>query len=339
MPEMRRDPVTKIWSIIATERAKRPESSLIKHTVNDDEIRHDPSCFFCEGNEHATPPEVLVYRDESYPLDTSKWKLRVVPNKFAAVSLNEDLHISQENPIKVNGYARGAAEVLIESPHHTRNLALQDTDHVAFVLKAYRDRYLSLSQEKSIKYISIFKNNGHQAGASLAHPHSQIMAVPVVPVNITNELLGANDYYEATGRCVYCDIAKTELKDKSRIICENDDFISFAPYASRTPFETWVMPKFHTAKYQDLSDFQIKQLAEIWKATLFKIYMGLDNPPYNYFIHTSPTQKNVDKHYHWHMELIPKLTIAAGFELGTGMYINIAIPEECAEYLEGIEVK
>ncbi|MDD3012934.1 MAG: galactose-1-phosphate uridylyltransferase [Candidatus Gastranaerophilales bacterium] len=339
MPELRRDPITKNWSIIATERAKRPESSLVKHLISGDEIKHDPACFFCEGNEHATPPEVLAYRDENASPDLPGWNLRVVPNKFAALNFDEDFLVNQDNPLKITGYARGAAEVLIESPHHTRNLALQSADHVACVLMAYRNRYLNLSQERSIKYISIFRNNGQQAGASLVHPHSQIMATPVVPINITNEMYGANDYYESTGRCVYCDIIKTELKDRSRIICENENFIAFAPYASRTPFETWVMPKFHSSRYQDLNDFQIHELSEIWKSTLYKIYTGLENPPYNYFIHTSPTQKNVNKYYHWHMELVPKLTIAAGFELGTGMYINIAIPEDCADYLRSIEVK
>jgi len=339
MPEIRRDPVTKSWSIIATERAKRPESSLAKHLISDDEIKHDPACFFCEGNEHATPPEVLAYRYENKSSDAPGWNLRVVPNKFAALNLNEDFHVNQANPLKVSGYARGAAEVIIESPYHTRNLALQSADHIAFVLKAYRDRYLSLSMEKSIKYISIFRNNGQQAGASIVHPHSQIIATPVIPASITNELYGANDYYESSGRCVYCDIIKTELKDRARIISENENFIAFAPFASRTPFETWIMPKSHSPRYQDLNDSQIHQLSEIWKAALYKIYAGLENPPYNYFIHTSPTQKKVDKYYHWHMELVPKLTVAAGFELGTGMYINIAIPEDCADYLRSIEVK
>jgi len=339
MPEMRRDPVTKNWSIIATERARRPESSLAKHLITGDEIAHDPTCFFCKGNEHSTPPEVLAYRDNNNSPNSPDWNLRVVPNKFAALSFNEDFRINQENPIKVNCYARGTAEVIIESPHHSRNLALQHVNHVTKVLTAYRERYLSLAEEKSIKYISIFRNNGHQAGASLAHPHSQIMATPIIPVNIVNELSGANDYYESTGRCVYCDMVKTELKDKSRIICENDDFIAFAPYASRTPFETWIVPKFHNARFQDINNDQIRTLAEVWKSVLYKIYVGLENPPYNYFIHTSPTQRVVDHYYHWHMELIPKLTISAGFELGTGMYINISTPEDCGDYLESIEVK
>jgi len=339
MPELRRDPITKSWSIIATERAKRPESSLTKNFISGDEITYDPACFFCEGNEHATPSEVLAYRDKDNFHDTPGWNIRVVPNKFAALNLNEDFHVNQENPIKVNGYARGVAEVLIESPHHTRNLALQSIDHISCVLMAYKDRYLSLAHETTIKYISIFRNNGQQAGASLVHPHSQIIATPIIPVNISNELNGANDYYESTGRCVYCDIVKTELKDRSRIIFENKNFIAFAPYASRTPFETWIMPKFHNSKYQDLDNIQLHELAEIWKAALYKIYAGLENPPYNYFIHTSPIQKKVDNYYHWHMELVPKLTIAAGFELGTGMYINIAIPEDCADYLRNIEVK
>ncbi|MFH0703360.1 MAG: galactose-1-phosphate uridylyltransferase [bacterium] len=337
MPEMRRNPITKSWTIIATERAKRPERPLIDNKLTDEkiieEITYEKKCFFCLGNEHTTPPEVFAYRDNHTLPNTPGWSLRVVPNKFAALNLEQEFHVKQENSLKVSSHAAGVAEVVIESPHHSKNLALFQPTQVEDVLKAYKERFLSISQKKTIKYILLFKNNGVEAGASLAHPHSQIIATPVIPVNISEELIGANDYFESTGRCVYCDMMKMEIKDKSRIIYESENFVSFAPYASRTPFETWIMPKFHSSKFQDLDDMQIQDLAKIWKHTLYKIYVGLENPPYNYFIHTSPTQKNTDKYYHWHMELIPKLTIAAGFELGTGIYINIAIPEDCAEFL------
>lgn len=339
MPEMRRDPITKSWTIIATERAKRPEKPLINSEKSTIEIEHDNNCFFCTGNEHTTPPEVLAYREIGSLQDTPGWSLRVVPNKFAALNFEQDFHIKQDTNLKVSSYATGAAEVVIESPHHSKDLAFFSIDHTAAVLQAYKDRYIALSQKNAIKYILIFRNNGIQAGASIHHPHSQIIATPVIPVKISSEFVGASDYFESTGRCIYCDIVKTELKDRTRIVYENEYFISFAPYASKTPFEICVMPKFHSAKYQDLDEKQLIYLADVWKATLYKLYAGLDNPPYNYFIHTSPTRKNTDRYYHWHMELIPKLTLAAGFELGTGMYINIAIPEECAEYLRDVDVK
>ncbi|EKE02146.1 MAG: hypothetical protein ACD_20C00419G0009 [uncultured bacterium] len=339
MPEMRRDPITKNWVIIATERAKRPEKPSFTKDVKEEDIAHEKNCFFCSGNETSTPPEVLAYRHYNSKPDGPGWNMRVVPNKFAALNLEQEFHIKQDNPLQINSYATGSAEVVIESPHHTKDLSQLRIDQIADVLRAYKDRYITLSQENSIKYILMFRNHGINAGTSISHPHSQIIATPVIPLKISEEFTGANDYFESTSRCVYCDMIKMETKERSRIIYENEHFISFAPYASRTPFETWIMPKFHSAKYQDLNEEQILYLSEVWKATLYKIYKGLDNPPYNYYIHTSPTQKNTDRYYHWHVELIPKLTIAAGFELGTGMYINIAIPEDCAEYLREIEVK
>jgi len=372
MPEMRQDPVTGEWTIIATERAKRPH---MPSTDGDSLIAgeaHDPNCFFCYGNEDTTPPEVLVYRDEEGASDSPGWSLRVVTNKYSALNLNEEMCLETDNPLKVCCYARGTAEVVIESPHHTMNTALFSQKQIELLLKAYRDRYIELAKEPSTQYVAMFKNNGSPAGASLSHPHSQIIATPVIPPVIQNEITGAETYYKKNmpkqkggsdlgepqmieknitsenrttnslptyqNRCVYCDMIESELKDGSRIVYENDEFVCFIPYACRSPFETWILPKFHSGDYYKLTDKQLKSLSEIWKALLYKVYTGLDNPPYNYFIHTSPTQKDCGEFYHWHMELVPKMTIAAGFELGTGMFINIAIPEQSAEYLRGVKL-
>ena len=338
MPEMRMNPITGDWTIIATERAKRPHSSVTEEDIFMRGDAHDPECFFCYGNEHTTPPEVLVYREKQKTSNNQNWTLRVVTNKFSALNLNKEMCIEDDNPLKVCCYARGMDEVVIESPHHTLNTALFPQEQIELVLKAYKERYIALSKEPSIKYITMFKNNGSHAGASILHPHSQIIATPVIPPVIEQEIEGAKKYFKKNKRCIYCDMIETELKDKSRIIYENNEFLSFAPYASKSPFELWVIPKFHNDSYYKLTDKQIKSLSEVWKATLYKLYAGLNNPPYNYFIHTSPTQKNIQKFYHWHMELIPKMTILAGFELGTGMYINIAIPEQSAEYLRKVSL-
>ena len=335
MPEMRRNPITKSWSIIATERAKRSEKPLSIEERESIGIDYDHTCFFCVGNEHTTPPEVYSIRENSAP-DSAGWKLRVVPNKFAALNLENNFNMNLDNPLKISSWATGVAEVVIESTHHSRNIALFDKAQVRDVLMAYRERYRTLTGIHSNKYIQIFRNNGHEAGASLSHPHSQIIATPVIPIRILEEIDGAADYYDLTGRCVFCDLVRDELKDRSRIIYETQNFISFEPYASKTPYETWIMPKFHAPKFETLSDDLITELSEIWKAVLYKIYKGLKNPPYNYFIHTSPTQKNVDNYYHWHLEIIPKTTITAGFELGTGMYIDISVPEDCADFLREI---
>lgn len=333
---MRKNPITGDWTIIATERARRPH----KPTTEDGPLTtgeaRDPNCFFCYGNEHTTPPEVLVYREKPDLPNSSGWSLRVVTNKFSALNLDKEFCEEQDNSLNVCCYARGTAEVVIESPHHSLNTALYPEQQIELLLRAYKERYITLAEEPSIKYVTMFKNNGSPAGASLSHPHSQIIATPVVPPVIQDEVEGAKKYYKENKSCVYCDMVKNEIKDGSRIIYENDEFISFMPYASRSPFETWVMPKFHNDSYYKLTDRQLKSLSEVWKKVLYKIYIGLDNPPYNYFIHTSPVQEKTDKFYHWHMELIPKMTIMAGFELGTGMYINIAVPEQSAEYLRAI---
>ncbi len=331
------NPITGEWTIIATERAKRP----LAPTMEEEEIEysgdaHDPDCFFCYGNEHTTPPEVLCYREKPGAPNSPGWTLRVVPNKFSALNMNGEFSVENNGSLQYSSYARGKAEVIIESPHHSMNPALFPHAQIEVILRAYKERYIALSKDPQIKYIAMFRNNGSPAGASLSHPHSQIIATPVVPPVIEQEMDGAKKYFEENKRCVYCDMVETELKEKSRIIYENDDFISFAPYASRSPFETWVMPKFHACSYNDLKDKQLKSLADLWRKVLYKIYKGLDNPPYNYFIHTAPVYEKGEEFYHWHMELIPKMTIAAGFELGTGMSINIALPEHSAEFLRGI---
>lgn len=333
---MRRNPITGEWTIIATERAKRPHKPSVDEGTGTVGETHDPTCFFCYGNEHTTPPEVFTFRKKPGVPDASGWSLRVVTNKFSAFNLDGEFCIKDFDTLRTSCYARGKAEVVIESPHHSLNTALFPESQIELLLKAYKERYIELAGDPLIKYVAMFKNNGTQAGASLEHPHSQVIATPVVPPIVETELQGAKKYFEENKSCVYCDIVESELKDKSRVICENENFVAFAPYASKSPFESWVMPKYHTSSYYKLTETQIKKLAEVWKQLLLKIYKGLGNPPYNYFIHTSPTEEHNNEYFHWHMELLPKVSVMAGFELGTGMFINIAIPEQCAEYLRDI---
>lgn len=337
MPEMRQDAVTGRWVIIATERARRPEKPEVDK--NSDKLpKHKKECFFCWGNEHTTPPEVYSVRVDGSDPDSSGWLLRVVENKFAAVNLGQGFEIEEIAPLYNRGYATGKAEVIIETHYHSKCQSEQSLIELKRLLKCYVDRYQTLLEEKELKYILLFRNCGAVAGASLEHPHSQIIAIPVVPPSVQEELEGSKKYYTKNKSCIYCDQLEKELEDGSRIIYENDHFVSLAPYASRTPFETLIIPKFHSARFESIDSRQLNSLASLWKATFHKLDAGLANPPYNYFIHTAPTQQNVDQHYHWHVEIIPKLTVVAGFELGTGMFINITIPEECAEFLRNIEV-
>ncbi|MGD9580724.1 MAG: galactose-1-phosphate uridylyltransferase [Vampirovibrionia bacterium] len=338
MPEMRQDAVTGHWVIIATERAKRPEIPKVEKK-SDNSPRHNKECFFCWGNENTTPPEVYSIRLDGSDPDTTGWLLRVVENKFAAVNLLQPFNIEQVSPLYSHSYAAGKAEVIIETHHHSKAQSQQSLIELKRVLKSYVDRYQALLEEPELKYILIFRNCGAIAGASLEHPHSQIIAIPIVPPDVAVEIEASEMYYKKNKSCIYCDILDEELNDKSRIIYENDHFVSLAPYASRTPFETMIIPKFHSARFETIDSRQLNSLSSMFKAVFYKLDAGLANPPYNYFIHTSPTQQNVDQHYHWHIEIIPKLTVAAGFELGTGMFINITIPEECAEFLRNIEVE
>jgi len=337
MPEMRQNPVTRRWVIIATERAKRPEQARIEK-LYESLPEHDEQCFFCWGNEETTPPEVYSIRlDDSLP-DTPGWLLRVVNNKYAAVNLNQPFIINNNDCLEVFSYAKGIAEVIIETNNHSLNPSTMSLSQNIRVLKAYQDRYNAISKVPEIQYISIFRNNGALAGASLEHPHSQIIAVPLVPPVITEELEGSKAYYKKHNRCVWCDEIEKELNKQQRIIFKNSYFVAFVPYAARSPFELVIMPRFHSARFEEMEIFQLTSLAEVWKAVFYKLSESLSNPPYNCFIHTAPLNVACDEHFHWHIEILPKLTISAGFELCTGMFINVTIPEDCADFLNEIEV-
>jgi UDPglucose--hexose-1-phosphate uridylyltransferase len=198
---------------------------------------------------------------------------------------------------------------------------------------AFRDRIMDLKKDPRLEYILIFKNHGIAAGASLAHPHSQLIAMPMVPVRVKQETAGAKNYYDYKERCVYCDIIRQETSDKTRVVARNDDFIAFTPFASRFPFELWVMPLNHSSDFQNIQKHEVSNLAAMMRKVLGKHHFVLDNPPYNFILHTAPLKSGNLAHYHWYIEIIPKLTKVAGFEHGTGFYINPTPPEEAAKFL------
>ena len=334
MPEMRKNPVSREWIIVAPERANRPHSHLTTDITGNPHQAHHSDCPFCPGNEHLTPKETLIYKN-----DHSGWDLRAIANKFPALNKTNSFSINKNNPLEEHAFAEGISEVIIETPHHSKNIAFYSLEEIELLIKAYKERYTGISKEKNIKFVSIFKNNGKKSGASISHAHSQIIGIPVVPPVIEHEISSAAKYYEEKGSCIFCDNIALEIKEKTRIIFENEDFISFLPFASRFPFEIMIVPKFHSSKFQFINDLQIKKLAEIMKAVLYKLYEGLENPPYNYYIHTSPVGKNAGEFYHWHIELIPRNLSPGGFELCTGIYINISSPEANAKILREIEVK
>jgi len=328
LPELRKDPITGRWVIIATERAKRP-TDFVREKV---EIRGTGFCPFCSGNESKTPPEILSYRKDGSQRNTPGWSLRVVPNKFPALGIEGTMNRQGEGLYdKMNGI--GAHEVIIETPDHQQTLATMPARGIEDVLWAYRDRILDLKKDRRFKYVLIFKNHGDAAGASLEHTHSQLIALPVVPKRVREEVNSAKDYYSYKERCIFCDILRQEMEDKVRLIAENESFVTIAPYAPRFPFEMWIVPKTHQSAFEESQKHEFEHLAAMMKDMLSRLDRVLDYPAYNHIIHTSPIPEASNDHYHWHMEIMPKLTKMAGFEWGTGFYINPTPPEESAKFM------
>ena len=338
MPELRKDPITGRWVIIATDRAKRP-TDFSRQPIQ----MKGGFCPFCAGNESKTPPEILAYRPQSNggpppQRDAPGWKLRVVPNKFPALGIEGSLNRQAEGMFdKMNGL--GAHEVIIETPEHGQTLATLPLKRVEDVLWAFRDRIVDLKKDKRFKYILIFKNHGEAAGASLEHPHCQLIALPILPKQVVEEIEGSKQYFVYKERCIYCDVIRQELESGVRVVSENEDFLTLAPYAPRFPFETWILPKLHESAFENSATHVYENLARALKTLLSKIDSVLDFPAYNFVLHTSPVQNGAVDYYHWHIEVMPKLTKVAGFEWGTGFYINPTPPEEAARFLReaGVE--
>lgn len=327
MPELRKDPIVGRWVIISSERGKRPSDfhQMPSH------VRKGGFCPFCEGNEHTTPPEILAYRERGGPPNASGWHLRVVPNKFPALRIEGDLDKVGEGIYdKMSGI--GAHEVIIETPSHDDILLTLPEKRMEDILWAYRDRMEDLKKDPRLQYVLVFKNEGEIAGATLEHSHSQLIALPIVPKQVLEELDGARRHYQLKERCIYCDILRQELTMETRIVSENPRFVSFAPFAPRFPFETWIVPKDHVSYYPG-KPYDYAYLAQILQDTLRRIAGVLNNPPYNYLIHTSPFREEMNEYYHWHLEINPILTRVAGFERGSGFYINPTSPEEAAKFL------
>jgi UDPglucose--hexose-1-phosphate uridylyltransferase len=333
MPELRKDPITGRWVIISTERGKRPSSftSVSKRTAA-------AMCPFCPGHEENTPPEILAYRESGTEPNQPGWSLRVMPNKYPALKIEGSL---DRQPVgiydKMNGI--GAHEVIIETPDHACDMVDMSDEQVRDVFWAYRERMLDLQRDRRFAYILVFKNHGEAAGASLEHAHSQLIATPIVPKRVAEEIAGAKRYWDFKERCIFCDIVRQELTDGSRVVADHDAFLTIQPFAPRFPFETWLLPKTHQSSYLEMSDGEVMVLARAVKATLARLKAALNDPPFNYMLHTQPVSRESMDHYHWHFEIIPKLTRVAGFEWGSGFHINPTPPEESAAYLRDIDLE
>jgi len=281
---------------------------------------------------------VLAYRSDGAPRDSQGWTVRVVPNKFPALGIEGSLNRQAEGMFdKMNGI--GAHEVILETPEHSATLATLPEKRIEDVLWAFRDRVLDLKKDRRFKYILIFKNHGPLAGATLEHGHAQLIALPIVPKHVLEELEGAKQYYIYKERCVYCDIVRQETESGVRVVAENEGFLTLAPYAPRFPFETWIIPKRHESAFENSSSQVYEGLAKALKNLLMRADKVLDYPSYNLVIHTAPVQEPAMEHYHWHVEFMPRLTKIAGFEWGTGFYQNPTPPEEAAKYLRETRIE
>lgn len=320
---------TKEWYVIATERAKRPHD-FVKKEDKKQKPPYVETCPFCSGNEHMTPPETFrISRDGS-------WQVRSVPNKFSAFSPEGTPERKNDGIYRVMSGV-GIHEVIIENPSHDLTIALMPDEDVVDIIMAYRDRYASAIEDSRVELVIIFRNHGSGAGTSLDHPHSQLIATPLVPTHIMYRTEEARRFYNENGACVFCKMVEEEKKSGKRVVIENDHFIVFTPYASGAPFETWILPKRHQAGFSSINDDEVFWFARTLKDILSRLYHGLDDPDFNYVIRTPPKDDHDGKGFHWYVKLMPKLTQIAGFELGTGMYVNVTLPENNAEFLRNVE--
>jgi len=332
MAEIRQNPITKEWVIIATERAKRPDQFTSRK-----EKRilpaHDPACVFCPGNEHLTPGEV-----HRIPGADGNWQVRVVPNKFSALSPVGERTRRNEGFLKRTVSGVGIHDVIIETPEHNKTTGLLSAAEVEAVIRCYKQRYFTVTEDPRVELVTIFKNHGEAAGTSLEHPHSQLIATPITSPQVRHRLEEALRWYDEFGECLFCQVLRSELEDEERIVVETDHFVSLVPYASLSPFHMWIFPRRHMASFGEIQPVEMADLARNLQETLARLYYGLDNPDFNYTIRTAPSENRYVKYYHWYISLVPRLTRMAGFEIGSGFFINPTIPEKDAEFLREVKL-
>jgi UDPglucose--hexose-1-phosphate uridylyltransferase len=329
--EIRQNIATKDWVIIATERAKRPEDFVKKKKEKVILPGYSESCPFCPGNERMSPVETCSIREGN------RWKVRAIPNKFPAVSPEGEL-VNREDGIVRLVSGVGIHDVIIEGPEHNLTTAQFEKGRILDIISVYKKRYLQVMEDDRVELVTIFKNHGESAGTSLEHPHSQLVATPVVPSSIRQRIADAMHYYDDHRECVFCRALREELEAGERVILETANFAVFIPYAALSPFHIWIMPKRHTASFPEINDAEMEDFAGVLKTVLGKIYHGLDDPDYNYVIRSLPGIARKNSFFHWYLSIIPRVSKAAGFELGSGMFINTALPEESAKFLRGVEV-
>lgn len=330
MPELRKDPILGRWVIISRERAKRPSD----FRVNAKREAGEEDCPFCPGGQSELhDEEILAFRRPGSNPNTPGWWIRVIQDRYPMLRTERELDKIGEGVYdRMEGVGR--SEIIIETPDHGATLATMEPKGIEEILWAWRDRILGLKKDGRLHHILIVKNYKKEAGGHLLHPHSQLIAMPIVPKAIKEELIGARHYYDYKERCIFCDIIREELRHPdARLILRNQHFILMAPFASRFPFETWILPQRHTSSFEDIEGYEISSLASTLNKISLRMAQVLGDPPYNLLLHTAPLTAHNIKDYHWHIEIMPILIKVAGFEWGSGFYINPTPPEEAAQYL------
>jgi len=330
MSEMRFNPITRDWVIVAPGRSQKPNDFRPVPKTREPRPPHRADCPFCVGNEEPLESQRISGPDGS-------WLVRAVPNKFPALSGTHDLQPVTRGTFRSMN-AGGAHEVVIEHPQHNLTVADMEAAHIAQVLGLYRDRYVALRQNPAIETIIIFKNHGERAGTSLHHPHSQIVAAPVISSNVRSRLQEASRVHDEEGECLYCRVLRDELADGVRIVEANETFVAFIPYAALSPYHVWIFPRRHASSYDAITDAEIVDLSQILRRTLRRLSAALGDPDFNYGIRSAPMSECSSHYYHWYLAIVPRVSHVAGFELGSGMYINSLLPEHAAENLRGISL-
>ena len=326
MPELRRDIVRNIWVVSATEQALEPQYFPINS--NGSYIHKIKVCPFCEGNEALTPPEIAAFRKEGTLPDTPGWIVRTIPSKYSAFNMEGEFQI-EEYGLYQNCSSFGKQEVVVGNPDHNVDLHHYSPERIELILRMFQQRYRALADDRRIKYIQIYKNSGLFAGASQEHSHSQIIALPLVPSykQITSK------FFQDNGECLICSIMEKEQKFKERLVFASDYFLLLCPFASRFSYETWIIPKYHRSHFSDISEPEIKDLANTFKRFLNTMLDSLNNPAYNIVINTAAVNVPYQEGHHWFMEVNPRFIVSNGFEISSGYYTNPVAPELSASLL------
>lgn len=327
MSEIRKDPIVNRWIITLDDKYFTP-ASVSSIPLNLPE--NDKNCPFCPGNESKISKVIYEVKDPD-----NKWKVKVIPNNKPYLTVEKQLKKQGMGIFDVIS-GTGANEVIIESPLHNLDLDKMDNQLISDIINTYVYRILDLKKDIRFEFIIIFKNRGPDAGGTLLHPYSQLIALPVIPKRISEEIESSLKYFELKNRCVFCDVIDNELSYNERVIKETENYIVLAPFASRVSFELWILPKFHSTHFHNLTSEQIYELSSILKDTIYRLNKSLNNPSYNYMIHTAPIKSEELPFYHWHIEIMPRIKRTEGFEWGTGFYINPTFPEDVADFLKKV---